>query len=251
MDSLQMQRPLNQLRIPMRADGRPAEADLVQLSDALAEKENEIQREIEAKVAQHRKWNLGYIDLSREPLSPEPEQGLSSGYCTARAEYLLPTPPESVSSEDWASAEADSPVHTRDDPITVRYASPTRDGPFRGQISYRRRIGRGGRVWIDRRRPRSLTKDDVDERVYDRFKYDQDDEDEQPTYEVDQYASDSMRFRASILSQRDPHHVAQVRRAQHDIIMANGQSTAGIAVSPKDMQSQQIQQMHQPAQLKV
>ena len=55
-----------QLRLPVRPDGRPAEADLAQLSDRLAEKENELRLDIAKKVQNHSDWNRNHIDLTRQ-----------------------------------------------------------------------------------------------------------------------------------------------------------------------------------------
>jgi len=224
-----------QLRFPSRPDGRPAEADLVLLQDVLADKENEIEREINQKIAQHRKWNEGYLDLTRAPLTPTLEESASLNFRTAVTEYL-PTPPASVSSEHSgdAVAEMDSPSRGKDDSVTVRYASPTFDGPCRSQPSFRRRIGRGGRLMIDRRGMHLPSKEGINDTLLERFKYDQDDEDNEPTYLVDPYDVFSMRYRASIFGSNRDHATAQIhasRRSQNDIAMTNGQSTAGPSTS--------------------
>ncbi|KAI9881349.1 MAG: Enhancer of polycomb-like protein 1 [Pleopsidium flavum] len=214
-----------QMRFPTRPDGRAAEANLVLLQDVLAEKENEIEREINQKITQHRKWNEGYLDLTRAPLTPNLEENASLNFRTAVTEYL-PTPPASVSSEHSgdAVADVDSPNRGRDDSVTVRYASPTFDGPFRSQPSFRRRIGRGGRLMIDRRGMHLASKEGIDDNLLDRFKYDQDDEDHEPAYLVDPYDVFSMRYRASIFGSNRDH---ATRRSQTDVTMTNGQSTAG------------------------
>ena len=210
----QVQRPSGpQLRLPTRPDGRPAEADLVLLKDTLAEKENEIQKEIENKIAQHRAWNNGYLDFTRLPLTPVSEQGSGASFRTAVTEYL-PTPPTSASSEGPGDAEhheVASPSHGREDTVAVRYASPSYDGPSRGQPSFRRRIGRGGRMMIDRRGMHLQSKEGVDPLILDRFRFDQDDEDEPAVYVVDQFDTLSMRYRASLFGSHRAHgeHRAQ------------------------------------------
>lgn len=223
-----------QLRFPPRSDGRSTEADLVTLQDVLAEKENEIEREIEQKISQHRKWNEGYIDLTRAPLSPTLEEGASSSFRTAVTEYL-PTPPASVSSEHSGDPLPDvDPNRAKDDSVTVRYASPTYDGAFRSQPSFRRRIGRGGRLMIDRRGMHLSSKEGIDATVLDRFKYDQDDEDDEAIFLVDPYNVFSMRYRASFFGNNRDHATAPVhatRRTQNDLTMKSGQLSATHASS--------------------
>ncbi|KAI9850682.1 MAG: Enhancer of polycomb-like protein 1 [Thelocarpon superellum] len=205
------QRPSGpQLRMPTRPDGRPPEAELILLKDTLAEKENAIQREIDQKIAAHREWNKGYLDLTRMPLTPVPEQGAASSFRTALTDYL-PTPPGSESSDASGRVEhtdAASPTRGREpererererDTVVLRYTSPTFDGSAQKQPSFRRRIGRGGRVMIDRRGMRLQSTDGVDPRLLDRFKFDQDDDDELPVYQVDPFQTMRMRYRASII----------------------------------------------------
>ncbi|KAH0537843.1 hypothetical protein FGG08_005456 [Glutinoglossum americanum] len=233
----QIQRPsVVQPRIPSRQDGRSAEADLIPLQDVLAEKENEMNRKLEEKIAQHNNCNRGYLDLTRMPLTPTTEQTSTFSFRSAVTEYL-PTPPASVSSEasgNGTQVRDESPTRGRGDTIIVRYASPTYEGPSHTQLSFRRRRGRGGRILVDRRGLRLQSpEEDIDPIVYDRFRYDRDDEDEQPTYEVDPYETLFVRYRASMLPISHKDHAAAVhahsvrRLQQQDVSMANGQSTSG------------------------
>ena len=83
--------------------------------------------------------------------------------------FYLPSPPPSLSpTQSPRETHFDEPCHI---PTvytdTVKYQ---RDLP-----SYRRRIGRGGRLMIDRRNPPMISqkeKDNISEIVLDRFKYD-------------------------------------------------------------------------------
>jgi len=195
-DFPQLQRPPGtQLRLPGRSDGRPIDADLILLSDVIAQKENMLQIEIEEKAQQHRKWNQGHVDLTREPLSPINGQGAETGFRPATAQYqYLMTPPSSVTSESF---DQPSPAQEKPEPFTFRYSSPPEEEDHRGQPAYRRRIGRNGRLWIDRRGMSSAAKG-VDESGSDRWKYDQDDDDEQSVYELDPYDTKALRFRATI-----------------------------------------------------
>jgi enhancer of polycomb-like protein len=207
---------VTQLRLPGRSDGRPVDADLILLSDVLAQKENRLRAEIEEKAQQHRKWNLGHVDLTREPLSPVHGQGQDTGFRPATAQYqYLMTPPSSVTSESF---DQPSPTREKADPFSVRYSSPPEDDLPIGQPAYRRRIGRGGRLWIDRRGMPSAGRG-VDTVGSDRWKYDQDDDDEQPVYEMDPYDTKALRFRASIPF--PPHLLPQrMRQEERSAVMA-------------------------------
>ena len=194
----------SQSRQPQKADGRSVESDLLTLQDFLELREAQIQKDIDMRVAHHKKWNEGWVDLTRAPLTPPLDMNSGSSFRTATTEYL-PTPPASASSEHVGDASADV-QHTKRpkvDPVPVRYASPSYDGPWQSQTSFRRRIGRGGRLMIDRRGMRLRSKDELDgldDIVVDRFKYDRDDDDddEVPTYVIDPNDFSSMRYRARI-----------------------------------------------------
>ena len=213
-----------QLRLPSRQDNRSAEADLVLLSDFLAEQESHIQQKINMRISQHKKWNEGYVDLTKAPLTPPLEENTKSSFRTAMTEYL-PTPPASTSSEHSGEVppEPISPSHGKDNSVAVRYASPSYDGSCQSQPSFRRRYGRGGRLMIDRRGMRLQSKEDVDSIIVDRFKFDNDDdEDEVPVYRIDPYDISSMRYRAKISgSHQSQQQVQAPRRPQVEAISVN------------------------------
>jgi len=126
---------------------------------------------------------------------------MRSSYLNAKIDVPLPTPPASISSEHMGDVTADysSPSRGNDESITVRYESPSYDEPGQNQPSFRRRYGRGGRLMIDRRGMRLQSTEGLDDTVVDRYKFDQDeDEDEIPTYPIDQYDIPRMRYRAHI-----------------------------------------------------
>ncbi|KAL8838063.1 MAG: hypothetical protein Q9176_005268 [Flavoplaca citrina] len=206
-----------QLRMPQRPDGRFADIDLVQLQDVLAENERQIQEEIEDRIAQHKRRSEGYLDMTRAPLTPPLEESAGSSFRTATTEYL-PTPPASISSEHSAdvAAGSGSPKPSKDHTISVRYASPSYDGPYGSQPSFRRRIGRGGRLMIDRRGMRVPSKDGLDATLLaDRYKFDhEDDDDELPIYHVDPYDLASMRYRARISGLHQSYQ-AHIAKRQH------------------------------------
>jgi enhancer of polycomb-like protein len=224
----------------------------VQLADLIAEKENEIEREIKTKISQHQRWNENYVDRTRFPLTPPLEENFNPSFRPAITEYL-PTPPASHSSHhsaDQAKPAFDSsgndpkkPPHKRQNTqetsppnpstaVTVRYATPpTLQGPRRGQIAFRRRFGRGGRQLIDRRKMHP-SKDQLPFRLAERFKYDRDDDEGDDdeniaTFPIDPYNISSMRYRAAIAGTHQHHAQAQAqRRAQmeaHQQAAANAQ----------------------------
>lgn len=122
----------------------------------------------------------------------------------AVTEYL-PTPPASATSEqpEDPMTEVDSPRPVREDSVSVRYASPSYDDRFERRPSFRRRYGRGGRLFIDRRQMNASSVRDtdmVDEVVLDRMKFDCDDsdDDQTPVYLVNPDSDDSIWFRAKV-----------------------------------------------------
>ncbi|KAL8821310.1 MAG: hypothetical protein Q9223_000631 [Gallowayella weberi] len=219
--------PGTQLRLPQRPDGRLADADLVQLHDVLAENESQIQEEVEIRIAQHKQRSQGYLDMTRAPLTPPLEESTGSSFRTATAEYL-PTPPASISSEHSgdAAAGAASPGLSglvKDQAVAVRYASPSYDGPPGSQPSFRRRIGRGGRLMIDRRGMRVPSKEGLNDTVEDRYRFDrEDDEDELPTYYVDRYDIKSMRYRANLSALHQNYQIQAAKRQQMEGAATHG-----------------------------
>jgi len=185
--------------VPLRTDGRPTEADLEQLVDRLASKENELRADIEKKVQNHNEWNRGHVDLTQGPLSPVhgPKQVLS--FRPAKTQYLI-TPPASVSSaslEEPTPMDLDKPQKLQ--PVfKFRGVSPD-EKSMENPPSYRRRVGRLNRLWIDRRGLASPPREDTGA-YSDRWKYDQssDDEDEPPVYEVDPFDVMALKFRSSV-----------------------------------------------------
>ncbi|KAG7127816.1 Enhancer of polycomb-like protein 1 like [Verticillium longisporum] len=71
-----------------------------------------------------------------------------------------------------------------------------KEKPPTQQPAFRRRIGRLNRLWIDRRGLASPPREDDD--ASDRWKYDQDDDEDPPMYEVDPFDTRALKFRATI-----------------------------------------------------
>lgn len=205
----------------MRNESRSLDADLQQLADKQAEKENEWRAEVELKKQNHQKWNQNFIDLTRGPLSPVKEQAMALRFRPATTQYLI-TPPASASSDSMDIDLAGSPVGDERRHVPMfRFSAggghatdagglgsleatgrPVGGGGTHSranQPAFRRRIGRLNRLWIDRR---GLTtppmKNDQEECYSDRWKYDQDDDEEPPLYELDPFSMQALRFRAMI-----------------------------------------------------
>lgn len=210
------QRLPNVQQLQRRPDGRVAEADLLLLSDLHADQEKHFTEQINLKISQHQQWNEGWVDLTKAPLTPPLETGTRSTFRTATTEYL-PTPPASISSEHSGDVAADIRALNlnKTESVAVRYASPAYDGPCQSQPSYRRRYGRGGRLFIDRRGMRTHPKSGLPSPVAERYKYDDDDEEDgPPIYFVDQFDTENMHFRAKILPPPPTQAQLQARRAQ-------------------------------------
>ncbi|KAL2753875.1 hypothetical protein ACRALDRAFT_1062853 [Sodiomyces alcalophilus JCM 7366] len=193
------------MRVASRPDGRSMEADLVQLADRLAAKDNELRADVEQKVQTHRKWNHNHIDLTRDPLSPAKEQGMELSFRPAKTQYLM-TPPASTSSDSEAMDldEEPAPMSERREIPVFRFTAGAGGGgsvsggydtPSTKQPAFRRRIGRLNRLWIDRR---GITTPPRDDAISDRWKYDDDDDDDQPVYEIDPFDTRALKFRATI-----------------------------------------------------
>lgn len=162
--------------------------------------------DIETKIANHRKWNVNHVDLTREPLSPVKGRGIELSFRPAKTQYLM-TPPASTSSEsgdEESSAErVDGRGVARTPGGMFHFRPPSPPGAAPGtQVAFRRRIGRLNRLWIDRR-GLSDRQPEPDQPYSDRWKYDQDDDDEQPEYELDPYGPESLAFRSNF--QISPH----------------------------------------------
>lgn len=218
------QRLPNVQQLQRRPDGRIAEADLLLLSDLHADQERHFTEQINLKIIQHQQWNEGWVDFTKAPLTPPLETGTRSTFRTATTEYL-PTPPASISSEhsvDVATDIGDVNLNKAES-VAVRYASPAYDGPCHSQPSYRRRYGRGGRLFIDRRGMRTHSRSGLPSPVAERYKYDDDDEeDEPPIYFVDPFDTASMQFRAKILPSPQTQAQVQARRAQIEAASQGG-----------------------------
>lgn len=166
------------LRIPIRQDGKPPDADLRHLSTLRAEEEK---RRLE-KYNQLRKLRplskYPLLDVTHDTLgmhmpsatvtTPPPTK-----YCNVQTFYL-PSPPNSA--ESLPSSPIEESPSENSPQVSIVQASPSKTS--QDVPSFRRRVGRGGRILIDRRgRSTPTTPMDIDPVMADRMKYDHDDED--------------------------------------------------------------------------
>jgi len=212
-----------QLRMPLKPGLQGAE-DLQLLEDVQTEKENEILRDIKANITKHIKWNEGYVDLTRAPLSPSPERTFDTAAFRPAFTAQLPTPPSSESSGDMMDTALDmaSPHHSRDK--LASRALELHGEPHR-MPSFRRRVGRGGRLLIDRRNLGSRCKIELDPLQADRFKFDQEDSDDEPVYDTDPFSIQIMQHRAiTVAKVREQAAVAAQAHAQAQAQAAQAQA---------------------------
>ncbi|QSS50420.1 histone acetyltransferase [Histoplasma capsulatum var. duboisii H88] len=205
-----------QLRMPPRPSGQPGE-DLVLLEDVQADKESEVLREIKQNIAKHSKWNEGYVDWTTAPLTPNSDHSFDAEFRPAITTEYLPTPPASESSDH--SRDALEEV-SRFDALTkfartVQQCIPSDEESSRNMPSFRRRIGRGGRMMIDRRNLPFRNKSEADPIKLERFKYDQDDEDMDPIYEMDEFDIQIMQHRAYLSAKSRDQAAAQAQFQAH------------------------------------
>lgn len=221
-----MARPPPAHRLPGRIDGRPMDADLQLLSAIQEDKENILRQEIEVKVHQHRKWNAEHVDVTREPLEQVLGLGSEMAFRPAAAQYqYLITPPSSLNSFDETVQEK-----VEQNAISFRAGSPSpSEDDQMAHPAYRRRMGRGGRLWIDRRGMPSVDTRAVDT-TSDRWKFDQDDDEEQPVYEKDPYDTNAIRFRASIPFSP---HIYQQRGGRGELAPRPASNNRAIAGPPQ------------------
>ncbi|KPI37318.1 Enhancer of polycomb-like protein 1 [Cyphellophora attinorum] len=188
----------------MRMPGLPhgTSHDLRTLEEVWGEKTRTIQQEIHLNVEKHKRWNEGYVDRTKAPLTPEPEPDVQQPEFRKAMAAQLPTPPASNSEEETQpNGEGQIELKERSRSSTpFRYASPVddSDGPD-PMPAFRRRIGRGGRVMIDRRFPLRTKAQPVHDPVLDdRWKFDTDHSDSEVEDQVQIPESSHIALRAHL-----------------------------------------------------
>ncbi|RPB16064.1 hypothetical protein P167DRAFT_481593 [Morchella conica CCBAS932] len=246
-------------RIPGRQDGKPAEADLRQLSNFKLDKEKQrAERHLELKNSRVvPKYNI--IDLTSDVLFEHETPkltGPNAAFCAVQT-YFLPSPPASADSMD--SSPESSPSHQQSQRhISVIQASPKK-APLRNLPTFRRRVGRGGRIRIDRRLPAFEPLPDVEEVVWDRMKYDREEDCYPQVYDVDINNDTNIQFRARMLSpppetqSYHPHHRRSIMgssampQGNNQGLTINTQQAQMMNVHP-GMSSAQLLQQQSPYQ---
>ncbi|KAI5783735.1 enhancer of polycomb-like-domain-containing protein [Pyronema domesticum] len=204
------------LRIPIRQDGKPPDADLRHLSTLRAEEEK---RRLE-KYNQLRKLRplskYPLLDVTHDTLgmhmpsatvtTPPPTK-----YCNVQTFYL-PSPPNSA--ESLPSSPIEESPSENSPQVSIVQASPSKTS--QDVPSFRRRVGRGGRILIDRRgRSTPTTPMDIDPVMADRMKYDHDDEDSEAQHHeimVDPSSALQIKFRARLNTPPPDNHSITLRR---------------------------------------
>lgn len=195
--------PHPQVRTVVRPEGKAADGvDLTLLSDKKAERERELRAEIETKIMQHRRWNHNHVDLTPGPLPPANKVQAPS-FRPAKTQQLM-TPPASSASESLETNEAVKPTDQTEVVPLGAMDGYDEDSDHAETYKWRRRVGRNNRQWLDRRPVRTGLKSpphEPDSTQSDRWKYDQDSEDEDnpPVYEVDEFSQEQMRYRAMMI----------------------------------------------------
>lgn len=171
---------------------RTSEIEYPQLDDLRKKQADGIKSFIEDNINKHKQWNRGWVDSTWRPITPPLDDDEVDSDADPLGVELrgwrrvdvtqdttgfggLPTPPASVaspaadddtvegisqtktSSEDAPSRNTRSRKPSANLPITVRMASPPADGilsPEPIRPLFRKRVGRGGRLMVDRRAPK-------------------------------------------------------------------------------------------------
>lgn len=194
-----------------RPDGRLVDGDIVYLKEQQAKRTEAIDSFIEDNLVKHQKWNVGWVDATWRPITPPLEAAApKSDFRTVFTESQLPTPPASVSDEEGADATAVAPVRKQSDPrrtARIRFATPPDDVPYHDQSRFRRRIGRGGRLMVDRRGVKRQKTERIDDRMADRWRFAGDSSEDEETYPVDW--TDNLHIRYRIMIERQGEKSAQ------------------------------------------
>ena len=216
-----------------RSDGRFPESDLVQLHADKERKQEEINHMIQESMSKHRSWNNDSVDRTWRPITP-PLDNTNGGRNPFRdaVTKFLPTPPESVSEGEDANmmdgGRTPNPYEKDNKTkLPIRFESPPVELSTHGMTlrrpSYRRRQGRGGRLFIDRRGLKRPQADDeehftrskrlrlegegfshplmspplsaAEERERDRAAYDVDSDEDADIYRTDPYDDWNIRYR--------------------------------------------------------
>jgi enhancer of polycomb-like protein len=228
--------------VPLGKEKELQDAGLHLLSEDRAKRESDVNALIHESMSKHKAWNHAHVDNTWRPITPPLESGFKNSFREAITEYL-PTPPASSSEDNGEQRDGNrGTTKPGDQPITpFRYASPPIETATPG-ASFRRRIGRGGRLWIDRRglsrkRKRGMDDDTEDDTVDERYEYDIESDDEPEPFVMDPYDAFHMKHRVeiAIASHSSSQQVENMKRLQELRMrqmaagMPNGYNPGGVS----------------------
>ncbi|RPB25342.1 hypothetical protein L211DRAFT_117046 [Terfezia boudieri ATCC MYA-4762] len=208
------------------SDMRPPEAELTQLSEAQRKKVDKWRGAVEAGQQKRMHSNMGVEDYTEMPIS---DLDLSRAFDDYRAvqTFYLPSPPPSLSPvQSPREGHFDELRH-----MPIICSENINNTSQKSLPQYRRRIGRGGRLFIDRKNLPMISpkkRDSISEIVLDRFKYDNFEDDPIYEYPVDYNSTFALRYRARMLSPpTENHHItpqqyAMRRQQAQELLAAQG-----------------------------
>ena len=147
-----------QLRFPL---GRGESGETLRtLEEHQVQKEELISKDINNNVEKHIRWNEGYVDKTASPLTPEMEPSVvdrSQEYRKAMpATIYLPTPPASVSDEENQDVDMPDADLKDESRVSILFGFASSDIDDKEALQFRRRVARGGRICIDRKKSRGF-----------------------------------------------------------------------------------------------
>ncbi|KAF2004429.1 hypothetical protein P154DRAFT_519302 [Amniculicola lignicola CBS 123094] len=226
-----------------RPDGRILDSDLIYLEDQKAKKDQMIDGFIEENLMKHQKWNVGWVDQTWRPITPPLETAVAKSEFRAvhiSSESQLLTPPPSLPEENTGEQGDPMEVDQSEKQIEprrsarIRYATPPEDIPFQEQDRFRRRLGRGGRIMMDRRgvkRPLDGV-EEVECRVADRYKFSGEESEDDQIYPIDWTDNLHIRYRIMIERQGEKQHAQQAAAANRRAIENHNRSASGHLLPP-------------------
>ena len=236
----QRQQAGSQLKLISHQDSvAPPETDVVKLREMFALRDQKVLAQINSQIDKHDQWNQKFIDRTVDALlgintnAFEENGQLSVEWASIKIEGTkqLPTPPESIGS--------DREIEEKRPAKRVRLAHPREQKSFRGAPRFRSRIGRGGRLLLDRHNMRSASRAQFSSVMVDRFKYDREDGDDEMLGLVDPYfdpvylrQEPPPRHRESSLSMNSKSlmQMTAAPASSRDVAMTNGDTTAGVTI---------------------
>ena len=208
--------------------------DLRTLEDHQAQKDLQIQKDIQTNIEKHIRWNEGWEDKTAVPLASVslsllPDRSADFRQAMPGIEYL-PTPPASVSDEEGADVEmrdVDPMPPPRHPTPPIRYVSPANEEFGKSMPAFRLRSGRGGRRILDRRGSRRRKDDRLDSSA--KFDYDESDEDnlsgDDDNSTDDEPSFRSITYNLHLLQRTRDAEAEASRRARAETGEANTQAT--------------------------